>query len=161
MESANDIGNLRPTPTQVLLLRASLMQGEDAIDSWHKWKSLTNLNDVDKGSKRLFPLAYMNLVSQGVRDPLFGEFKEIWHGTWYGNKIMFHQLAELLRLFHGAGIETLILKGAALALLYYEDCGVRPMEDVDVLIPTKKAASAVKLLKRLGWIAESKPSVPE
>jgi len=33
--------------------------------------------------------------------------------------------------------------------------------DVDVLIPTNKAAIAVNLLKRSGWIAESNPSVPE
>ncbi|MBI4773678.1 MAG: nucleotidyltransferase family protein [Deltaproteobacteria bacterium] len=161
MEPVNDMGNLWPTATQVLLLQASLMKGENAVESWEKWKASTDLRDVDAGSQRLFPLVYSNLVSQGLRDPVLSEFKETWLGTWYENRMMLQQLADLLRLFHGAGIRTLVLKGAALTVLYYEDYGVRPMCDVDVLIPTDKAAVALKLLKRSGWTAESNPSAPE
>ena len=32
------------------------------------------------------------------------------------------------------GIEPMLLKGAALTLLHYRDSGLRPMEDVDILV---------------------------
>jgi len=63
----------------------------------------------------------------------------------------FHDMAALLRSFHHAGIQTMILKGAALTLLYYRDHGLRPMGDFDVLVHTEQASAAIALLTKLGW----------
>jgi hypothetical protein len=45
----------------------------------------------------------------------------------------------------------MILKGAALALLYYRDLGLRSMGDVDVLIRPHDVANAIETLTDLGW----------
>ena len=52
---------------------------------------------------------------------------------------------------HEAGIETLLLKGAPLAILRYGSPGLRPMADVDILVPTDRALAAIRLLRELGW----------
>ena len=47
----------------------------------------------------------------------------------------------------------MLLKGAALTLLYYKDYGLRPMEDVDILVRTSEWQSTIDALSDLGWRA--------
>jgi hypothetical protein len=60
-------------------------------------------------------------------------------------------MAPVLAAFYRAGISTLLLKGAALTLLHYQDFGLRPMQDLDILVPEKRALDAVALLEEQGW----------
>jgi hypothetical protein len=152
-------GGFWPTRQQELLLRAALLQGKETVDAWHEWKSSVNVDQLDSGSQRLLPLLYRNLRTHGVKDSLMNKFKGIYQLTWYRNQMLFYNMAILLRRFHNAGIQTMILKGAALTLLYYRDYGLRPMKDFDVLIHTKQATAAINLLKKLGW--SSKTISPE
>src|SRR5262249_19250137 len=57
---------LWPTSSQVLLLRAALGRGPDALEAWNEWKSRHDLieTELDHGSFRLLPLVYKNLVAQ-------------------------------------------------------------------------------------------------
>ena len=52
------------------------------------------------------------------------------------------------------GIEPMLLKGAALTLLHYRDSGLRPMEDVDILVRTHQWRAAVDCAHRSGMEAE-------
>ena len=47
-----------------------------------------------------------------------------------------------------------MLKGAALAPLYYQQPGVRGMSDFDVLVPVSEMSAAVELLLGTGWAAK-------
>ncbi|HYA13731.1 MAG TPA: hypothetical protein VEF33_05270, partial [Syntrophales bacterium] len=69
MKSSSYEGCL-PTAQQEALLRASLLQGEEALMAWDYWKSNTDMNRIDQGSYRLLPLLYRNLSLHGVKDPL-------------------------------------------------------------------------------------------
>lgn len=141
-----------PTREQELLLRAALLQGEPALRAWQNWKVHVNLEQgLDTGSYRLLPLLYRNLQILDVADPLMGKLKGTYHKAWYRNQMLFHTIADVLRLFHAAGIETMILKGAALTLLYYKDYGLRPLSDFDVLVPTVKRGAAIDVLTQAGW----------
>jgi hypothetical protein len=46
---------------------------------------------------------------------------------------------------------VLALKGAALSALHYRDDGVRPMDDVDLLVRTRQAGPALDVLAAEGW----------
>ncbi len=83
-------------------------------------------------------------------------FKGIYRLTWYENQMLFHNMSTLLRSFHNAGIQTMILKGAALTLLHYRDYGLRPLGDFDVLVRTEQASAAINLLRKLGWTPKSR-----
>ncbi|GBE01139.1 MAG TPA: hypothetical protein ENH07_03955 [Nitrospirae bacterium] len=141
----------RPDKQQELLLRAGLLQGKRALAAWEEWRSYVDIDNIDEGSYRLLPLLYRNLSRLGVKDPVMHKLKGTYRLTWYKNQTLFHHMASLVRSFHACGLETLILKGAALAPLYYNDCGVRPMADFDVLVHTDKVLPAIDLLRKEGW----------
>src|SRR5207249_2194179 len=109
-------------------------------------------SDLDPGSKRLLPQLYRNLQAQAVKHPLLGKFKDAYRRTWRDNQILFYQVSALLRSFHSIGIETIVLKGAALALLHYKDAGLRPMNDFDVMIHVGQRTAAIHTMKELGWV---------
>jgi hypothetical protein len=44
-----------------------------------------------------------------------------------------------------------VLKGIALSVAHYRDEGVRPMEDIDVLVPRGEFERAITVLRRAGW----------
>lgn len=152
MDTKSAGGSCWPIREQELLLRASLLQGKEATDAWHEWKSIVDIDRLDQGSFRLLPQLYRNLRNQGINDPLVNRFRGVYRQTWYKNQVLFHNIASLLRSFHDSGIETMILKGAALILLYYKNYGLRPMNDFDVLIHMEQVLPAIKLLRKLGWI---------
>jgi len=145
-------GECWPTRSQIWLLRAALLSGPPALQAWQIWKKhASDLDSLDAGSRRLLPLLFGNLRANRVSDPLMVQLKATYRQTWYRNQNSFHQMAEVLETLQSAGISTLILKGAALAVLHYHDLGLRPMEDFDILVPTAQIAPTFAELKRLGW----------
>lgn len=141
-----------PTAQQELLLRAALLQGDAALESWQEWLSVADLDRLDQGSFGMLPLLHENLRCHGVDHPLMDRFKGIHRLTWYKNRLLFHGTAAALSALDRAGIPHLLLKGAALALLHYPDLGLRPMSDVDILVPHQQATEAMAALIGSGWI---------
>lgn len=144
-------GAVWPTPNQELLLRAALSQGADATTPWRRWRDEVELDELDPGSAQILPLAYRNLVDQGVGDERIDALKPWYAVTWAQNQRTFRLLAEILRRLHAAGIETLVFKGAALIPLYYRDAGVRGMGDVDILVRPERFREAARVLGEAGW----------
>ena len=140
-----------PTRRQELLLQAALLRGQKAVEAWNRWKSSADIDRLDPASHRLLPLLYRNLHAHGIEDPLMDKLKGGYRHTWSRNRLLFRGLAKLLRSLRESRIRTLALKGAPLALLYYRDPGLRPMSDVDVMVPTRDALKAVRFLQALGW----------
>lgn len=71
----------------------------------------------------------------------------------HANRVRAKALAEILTAFQSAGIEALVLKGAALAYLVYLDLGLRPMRDLDLLVSPAQVRQAQALLGELGFNA--------
>jgi hypothetical protein len=151
MITVRPVQGWRPTSQQELLLRAALSQGDEVLRSWQQWKKADDLDHLDGGSARLLPLLYHNLKIHNVEDPIMARLKEEYVHAWSNNELLFHDIAALLRIFQAAGVETILLKGAALALHFYVDAGLRPMSDVDILVRPEKAKLAIKLLHEAGW----------
>jgi hypothetical protein len=149
-------GNCWPTPQQELLLQAALLEGADALAAWEKWKAAVDIDVLDPGSFRLLPQLYWKLQAQGIEDPLMSKLKGVYRYTWSRNQLLLHSSAALLKHFQAAGIQTMILKGAALTVLYYKNRGLRFMSDFDVLVPTEQAARAITLLTDLGWVPDAR-----
>ncbi|MEP7270434.1 MAG: nucleotidyltransferase family protein [Acidobacteriota bacterium] len=140
-----------PDKQQQLLLRAALCPGDTARNAWTQWSSGVDIDLLDLGSYRLLPLVYRNLKSIGIADAELVKLKRAYRQTWYQNQTLFHRFASVLRLFRENGIETMVLKGTALTLLYYKDTGLRPMADIDLLVQLSERAAAINLLVGQGW----------
>ena len=149
--SSPKIGAFWPTRAHECLLRAALLRGPAARAAWEQWSGQASLDTLDAGSFRLLPLLYANLEAEGVRHPLMSKLKGIYRYHWTKTRVLFHQAGLVLDRLHAAGFQTLMLKGAALATLYYPNPGLRPMDDFDVLVPLSQAAAAAALLVEAGW----------
>ena len=143
--------NFWPDEIQQQLLKATIFQGKDCIRAWNHWINSADIDHLDPGSFRLFPLLYKNLISNGIDHPLLTRLKGIYKKTWYKNQMLLHQVQHVLSAFDAAGIDTLLMKGMALSLLYYKDLGVRSMLDFDILIPIKHTSKAMNYLVKNGW----------
>lgn len=60
-------------------------------------------------------------------------------------------LVEINDAFLQANVPTLWLKGSALALTVYPDAALRPMADLDVLVPYEKREQALKIAQANGY----------
>jgi hypothetical protein len=134
-----------------LLLRAAALQGESALQAWREWRARIDLQALDPTSLRLLPLLYRNLQRHDVQDPVMGKLKDVYRDAWWRNQLRMGTAAEAVRTLQDGGVDTLVLKGVALAALHYRDYGARPMADVDVLVPWSQAAAAIGILSRSGW----------
>jgi hypothetical protein len=79
--------------------------------------------------------------------------------AWLRTQQQLRCAGEALRALRAAGLDTLVLKGAALAVQCYPSDGVRPMVDVDVLVRTERAREAADVLVRAGWTRPPGPSL--
>ncbi|MEW6206963.1 MAG: nucleotidyltransferase family protein [Acidobacteriota bacterium] len=141
----------RPTAQQENLLRAALLRGQTAIRAWEEWKASIDIENLDSGTYRLLPLLYKNMLAHEVSDPLVDRLKSVYRHTWSKNQMLLRAAAGLLGAMRERRIETIALKGAALASLYYRDWGARQMSDFDLLVPTSKARETMSALQDLGW----------
>ena len=147
-------GACRPTALQELLLQAALLDGQQAFSAWCEWNRRGGLEQLDSGSYHTLPLVYSNLAQQGFQHPLMGTLGGIRRRAWYENRLLFRRMGPVIEMLHGAAIPTLLLKGAALAVHYYPDPGLRPMGDLDVLVPEMHALQTLRLLESQGWKQE-------
>jgi len=144
------LGN-RPTAEQLLILHAALDSTPAAVSAWQRWREAVEFDDVDHGSTRLLPLVYRNLGSEVFDTEVAGRLKGLYRRSWSHNQLIFKRAAGAIAALEDAGIETLVTKGASLALLSYGDVGVRPMDDVDVLVPIERTMEAIEVLAAAGW----------
>ncbi len=149
------------SPGNVLLLHAALDDGPTAIRSWKEWFAQAgSLDDgIDYGEFRLLPLVYRNLRSHGFADSAdLGRLQGIYRQTWYRNRLAEARFFEALDILTAEGIDVLALKGMALIGLAYGESGLRPMNDVDLLVHGRDMRRALDLLQSNGWtLAQARP----
>ncbi|HSI08091.1 MAG TPA: nucleotidyltransferase family protein [Rariglobus sp.] len=111
-----------------------------------------NVFKLDHGSNRLMALLYRNLERAGVRAPEHEVLKGNWRYHWYQNKSRLREFSKLQAMLAATGIPVVAMKGIPLAAFYYEDIGVRPMADVDLLVRRSDAKAAVECLLSYGYL---------
>jgi len=106
------------------------------------------------------PLVYWTFSKAGKLSSLPQSARNIlrlaYAGTWMQNQKNFKELEILARRFHQADIPVVVLKGVCFALTIYPDIGLRPMGDMDILVPLSKLSEAVQIAKSFGY-EDSKP----
>lgn len=140
-----------PTPKQELLLKAALLRGPEALQAWEDWRKIADIEVLDFGSHRMLPKLYRNLLLHRVSSPDLARFRSVYRYYWYQNETLFHRAKELLKSCRAQGVDTMVLKGAAMISLYYKDSGVRPMQDFDLVVSPSHAVRAMELLTSHGW----------
>jgi hypothetical protein len=136
------------------LLRAALLSGDAGREAWEHAKREPDL--IDRAPYRILPQLYRNLRDLGVDDPEMPRLKGIYRHAWVSNQRLLADGQAVVAELHAAGIETLVIGGAALATRYYTDATRRPIETFDVLVHAADAPrAAAKPLDRLMRVSNS------
>ena len=104
----------------------------------------------------LTPLLLRGLRTAGV-SPASNTAKEMEQWNAATVRLNLYLTSELLRIhaaFKESGIETIPLKGPALASQIYGDLGLRPFSDIDLLVRREQINEAESAVKEIGYEAE-------
>jgi len=158
MTTSPSVGGPRPTwypsPDHELLLRAALQRDERGAQAWHALRPRLDLDTMSHDAAKLLPLAHRTLVALGIDDPELARMKGLHRHHWYKNQRLLQQVSPALAALAEADIPTMALKGVPLGLTYYEDLGVRPMADLDLLVPFTRDRVAVGIIVHLGFAGD-------
>ena len=128
---------------------------------------LCRLNDEIQDFKReLTPSVQQIAVQNGVAAWIYSRGKnglisgidsnqlKLWKSVYFQNTIQFQKYLSVFKKVNDQlqkhGIPLLALKGIALASQLYTDEGLRPMGDIDILVPEGKGLEALGILLRNG-----------
>ena len=150
--TAWDEGGCWPTPQQELLLRARFVAKRRRLGRVARMEKPDRCRAFGLRLGALAATFAANLQAQGVDEALMKRFKSVARHAWCHNQMLFASAATVLQQLHDAGIQTMVLKGAALiAVGHYSQIGGRPMNDFDLMVPTSQAARAMELFRNHGW----------
>ena len=137
------------TLTQLISGRVKDISGDSFSEK--NWNTLAHKAHAEG----VGPLLYDKLSKSGFFLSLSEETRNflrlIYAATSIQNHMIFKELEILTRLFHEVGIAVVALKGVSFALTIYPDIGLRPMGDIDLLVPKGKLVEAVEIAKSLDY----------
>ena len=134
------------SPSNLLLLKAALLDEDAAIAAYRAWRPTLDLETISYGQQRLLPLLQSNLTRFGIEDPLADRFRGIRRYFWVQNLKAMAFAQRVFAALDQAGVSFIVLKGAALIACYLTDRSLRPMGDIDILVPEERLADAIAVL---------------
>ena len=141
-----------PNENQMLLLKSALNKDKSAIEAWEKWSSKVDFENTDNGSYRLYPLVYRNLTDLNIQsDHLPKIFKGVYKYYWSYSNRLFLKTSLIIEILIQHKITILLLKGAALAINFYENIATRPLSDVDIMIRPKHLEQTIEIFNKNGF----------
>jgi hypothetical protein len=108
----------------------------------------------------LTPLLHHHLTQTGTEVPP-ADRQQLFAGSVHhrqANAARFAVLGEILDAADGAGLQVLVLKGAALAHTLYPSPSLRPLSDLDLLVEPQAASRMQTLLRDIGFVAPPTPT---
>ena len=141
-----------PTGRQADLIVAATANDERAAAAWQRWQDGGgDLQRLDEASSRLLPLLWSNRRAANIEADALMLLKGCYrHSLWMTHRILAGGSAALDTL-DATGIPTLVLKGTAILARFPGEVGVRPINDVDILVRRADASGALAALERHGW----------
>jgi hypothetical protein len=135
------------------LLRAVLGDGEVARDAYAAWRRDVDWANLPPSWQGLLPILHHNATRLGIDDPLLERIRGVRRYKWARNLRLMSIAKTVHAALAAADVPVMALKGSALVVHQFVDRSIRPMEDVDILVPPDRAAEAMNALERLGMRA--------
>lgn len=143
-----------PSLADEMLLMAALAPAGKAHDAGLAWLTNANLAAQTEATCQLLPLVHERLVRDGIEHPTMAILKGVKRKVWSRNHLLFRHASPAIQALRQAGIDVMLLKGAAVTLSYYQNYGLRPMGDFDLMVRFKDVSAAIEILTENGWKSE-------
>lgn len=96
-------------------------------------------------------MVYRNLRTAGLDENEMTLLKGVYRQFWLKARITLRAADVSLRRLRAAGVEPVALKGLGLLATAYPESALRPMHDLDLLIPQQDFRRAFEALTAAGW----------
>lgn len=147
----------RLSAEQELLLTAALGAEPQAGEAYRRWCERQDLEELDAASHRILPLLAERLEG-AADDPVAARVKRVVRFTWLRSQLLLTRATPVLAALADAGIPAMLAKGVAVLEHTGWEVQLRPMDDVDIVVPRERAIEAVGVLRACGFDA---PGIPE
>lgn len=137
----------RQMPTD--LLRACLLEGPAVAAAFGRCRA--TLDPGDPAHRQLLFLLRRNLLRHHVPAPELDFVDARRRALWASNQALLALMNASAQALAARGIRCVPLKGAALQRRFYTDLSVRPMGDIDLLVPAAQIEAARRCLREAGW----------
>jgi len=111
------------------------------------------------GAHRMSSLVFYHVARLGLLNAMPGSvgegLRQAYCQTWLQNRRMQSVLGKVLDRLASEGIPTMALKGLALAGRYYGNIALRPMVDIDLLVPRAEVSRVCRILRQFGYAPSS------
>jgi len=106
---------------------------------------------------RLRQAGWLNVAPESIRTALEHGYAT----TAMLNMLRTRELGRILDALEQVGVPAIVLKGAALAGTLYPNVALRPMSDLDLMVPRQQMKEAIQAVKSLGYerITETVPKI--
>ncbi|MCL4394687.1 MAG: nucleotidyltransferase family protein [Chloroflexi bacterium] len=125
--------------------RVRALAADDGVD-WVAFRQLA-------ADEWVIPLVFQAVRGAGiVPPPVEEEFGRAYFAAAARNALLLSALQDVLARLDAVGVQTLLLKGAALIGTVYPNAAQRPMEDLDLLVHRLDLPAALNALGALGFV---------
>jgi hypothetical protein len=139
------------TPHQILLIDSLLAEPDLADLALCRWATATKIDDIDHLSFRLLPELCARYPRHTALATIQGRIKGVYRQNFYQNTLLFAHAERIFDRFHSAGIDFVLMKGMAVALLYHGTPARRVLGDCDVLVRLQHMQAAEAILVSEGF----------
>ncbi len=120
-------------------------------EAFRRWVESVDFDKLDYPSLRLIPGLFNRYGSDPLCEPYRGRMQGIYRYFMFHTNLVAADARRSVAALTEAGIESLLFKGIVLAVRYYGNLALRPMDDVDVLVRREDVPKAEAVLGDLGW----------
>lgn len=134
------------------LLIACTATGPGSIDALNRYLEQSPIEQTDYVSAELLPLLYRHLANQDIDHPVRPRLRYFYRKTWHHNQTLLYRALPVFAELERLDCPAVVLKGGAMSSsLYHGDLGVRPLFDLDVLVPEEFVETIVDWSFQAGW----------
>jgi hypothetical protein len=158
------------SPTEALLIESARPRAATdatreivdlARDREPQWAPTVTLATWHGLAPRLARSLVVSGATQSVPRDVDERLQSAYLATMARNLFLRSELQRVVEELRRRDVEVLLLKGAALVPLVHRDPGVRPMEDLDLLVRREDVARADEVIRSLGYVASASPPVAD
>lgn len=122
-------------------------RAQEAVRSIDDWTSVID----DATAHGVVPLLHNALASVDLPTDVSHRIRDVYLHSMLRAQAIKDDAAAVVRTLGDAGIQPLALKGLHLAFGLYEEPGVRPMNDIDLLVRRDQLNAASEVLRTVGY----------
>ena len=138
--------------SHLALIRACTAAPDDVGAAIDAWIAGVDLDELDLASTQLLGFVYRRMLEVDLDHPSRPVLAGRYRRTWHGNQVLLFRARPLLaRIGELTGRAVVLKGGAMISTAYFDDLGIRPLYDLDVLIERNAVEAVVEWALSHDW----------